>query len=145
MATRFEAVYDSFLNKVNDPDFLLVPVTTRENMLLGYLNSAQSEFQRLCKNDLSVRDGIYMEYSSDLTIEEINILALGMVYAWYDYRLNFSDKLSNMLSTKDYSLAAAPSNMLRELRATRDSAYAAFRRAMVIYSYAYGGLENLKP
>lgn len=143
MATSFDAVYYDFLSKVQDPTFFELPVTTRESLLEGFLNTAQAKFQRVCKVDLTDRDNMLKLYNNDLDNEIIDILGTGMVWAWLCYKLNYSDLLENFLSTKDYTLAAAPSNMLREVRATRDTALKDFSRDITMYSYAVGNIAEM--
>lgn len=145
MATSFCCIYDVFLTKVIDPDLLELPYLSREQVLRHLLDVARSKFMRICKTDLAITDENTESFDNDLTDEEADILADGMVWAWYNTKLNHADMLKNFLSTKDYSMAAAPSNMLKEVRNTRDEAWKAFKRAMHVYSYAYGGIEDLRP
>ena len=145
MATSFCCIYEVFFTKVIDPDLLELPYDFREQLLKQLLDAAKSKFKRICKTDLVISDNNSGNFDNDITDEEIDILAEGMVWAWYNTKLNHADMLKNFLSTKDYSMAAAPSNMLKEVRNTRDEAWKAFKRAMHVYSYAYGGIEDLKP
>jgi hypothetical protein len=145
MATSFETVYTNFLGKVQDQTFFEIRPESREGLLLGFLNTSQSKFFRTCKTDLADRDEILGQFNNDLTNEEIDILGTGMVWAWYCYRLNNADLLDNFLSNRDYSLAAAPSNMLKEVRATKEDAFQSFNKDITMYSYATSDIESLKP
>lgn len=145
MATSFDKIYEGFLDKIRDPYFFDITQELREKILRSLMSASVVQFAHISKTDLSELNEEEKEFINDISSVEIDILATGMVWAWYNTKLNHSDLLENFLSTKDYSMAAAPSNMLKEVRNTRDEAWLAFKRAMNTYSYAYGSIESLKP
>jgi hypothetical protein len=143
--TAYETIFDNFRVQVLDFDMIKVPEDVRYNMLMGFMNAAQAYFQTRCTVDLSDRDDVLGQYNQSLGVEEIHIMVLGMVWAWYNYRLNQSDNLMNYLNTRDYNMASAPGRMLESQRAARDGAWDAFRQALIDYSYLHGGVDQLKP
>lgn len=56
MATPFDVIHTRAIAKLTDYDILKLEPSMREQVLNEYLRSAQVEFQRLCKEDLSDRD-----------------------------------------------------------------------------------------
>lgn len=146
MATSYDVIYNCFLGKVHDSDLVSISSPSiREMILRNLLSASNAKFARLSAIDLSSYDDTLGQYNNDLGYEEIDILAEGMVWAWYNTKVNNSDLLRNFLNTSDYSMSAAPSNMLKEVRNTRDEAWASFRNAMYLYSYEHGNIATLSP
>lgn len=147
MATPYSEIYNVFLSQVPDEILMSLDESDREEMLFGYLNVAQAQFRRICIKvaniDLADRDNTLQQYADDLPEEVVHILALGMVWARANYKLNHSDNMSNFLNSRDLALAGSPGNLLKELRLYTNKAYADFRREMVLYSYDASDFENL--
>lgn len=148
MATPYGEIYNAFLSQVPDERIMSLDDESREEVLLGYLNMAQARFQQICKAqnfNLSNRDDVAQEYADDLPLEAITVLALGMVWARAEYRLNHSDNLSNYLNSKDLSLAGSPGKFLGELRAYAERAKRIFISEANLYSHAFSEIESLTP
>lgn len=105
--------------------------------------SAQADFEKMCRIDLSQIDTDYKEYKVDLDNEVIEILALGIAYYWVSSKVLDSTNLSNSLSVKDYSFFS-PANLLREMTEFRNSLYKEYRRKMTEYTYYAGNIASLK-
>ena len=91
MATPYEKIYSSFLQRVEMEDFNSFTEDEQNEMLLQWMNSALGyiELNGLdIVHDLSRRDDTFEEFEEDLKQFEIEIIALYMVVAWYEPRIN---------------------------------------------------------
>ena len=138
MATPFSEIYERAVLKFSDYDFLKLSESEREYILEKYLMSAQADFEKMCRIDLSQIDTDYKEYKVDLDNEVIEILALGIAYYWVSSKVLDSTNLSNSLSVKDYSFFS-PANLLREMTEFRNSLYKEYRRKL---KRIYAALEE---
>lgn len=111
MATRYKDIYDCFLGKISDYDFIQFDEFTQFSLLYGYLKSAIADFEDVCKKDLEDRDDEMGQFNVNLNAKEIEILATGMVVHWLEPRVLNTDNLRNVLNTKDYS-SFSPANLL---------------------------------
>ena len=143
MATPYSVIHARAIAKISDYDILKFDVSTREAMLYDYLLSAQVEFQRLCKVDLSDKDDILAQYNADLDEEIIEILATGEAYYWLCPKVLNTENLYNVLNTKDFSMYS-PANLLKELQDLRDMFWKDFKRKMYEYTYRTADIAGLK-
>ena len=143
MSTPFSDIYNRAMFKFSDYEFLKLTDVDKEYILESFLKSAQSDFEKKCRVDLSLVNDEDKEYELDLDNECIEILASGVAYYWASSKLLDSDILRNKLSTKDYSYFS-PANLLRELTAFKESLYKEFRNKMTEYTYYSGDISTLK-
>lgn len=143
MATPYHAIHSRAIAKITDYDILHFDLSTRERMLNEYLLSAQVEFQRLCKVDLSDKDEKLAQYNQDLSDEIIEILATGEAYYWLCPKVLNTENLYNVLNTKDFSMYS-PANLLKELQALKDMFWKDFKRKMYEYTYRTADIADLK-
>lgn len=143
MATSYSEIHARAISKISDYDILKFDVSTREMMLNEYLLSAQIEFQRMCKIDLSDRDDTLAQYNETLTDEIIEILATGEAYYWLMPKVLNSENLYNVLNTKDFT-TYSPANLLKELQNLRDVLWKDFKRKMFEYTYRSADIAGLK-
>lgn len=143
MATPFEVIHTRAIAKLTDYDMLKLDPSIREQILNEYLRSAQMEFQRLCKEDLSDRDDALAQYNQDLSDEVVEILATGEAYYWLCPKVLNTENLYNVLNTKDFSMYS-PANLLKELQALRDAMWKDFKRKMYEYTYRTADIAGLR-
>lgn len=143
MATPYSVIHARAIAKITDYDILKFNISMREAMLNEYLLSAQVEFQRLCKVDLTDKDEILAQYNADLDDEIIEILATGEAYYWLCPKVLNTENLYNVLNTKDFSMYS-PANLLSELQSLRDMFWKDFRRKMYEYTYRTADIARLK-
>ena len=143
MSTEYSVIYDAAVSRFSDYDFLPLNEEGREDILLRYLRSAISDFNRICQYDLSKRDDDEMEFEDDLDTESIEVLALGVAYYWCSSKVLNSELFRNVLNTKDYSFFS-PGSLLNNLRLLRDSLREEFHSRMIAYSYDHGNIAGLK-
>lgn len=143
MATPYSVIHARAIAKITDYDIVKFDISTREAMLHEYLVSAQVEFQRLCKIDLTDKDDILAQYNADLDEEIIEILATGEAYYWLCPKVLNTENLYNVLNTKDFSMYS-PANLLNELQNLRDMFWKDFKRKMYEYTYRTADIASLK-
>lgn len=143
MATPFTDIYNVAIFKFQDYKFLEQNISVREGVLEKYLMSAATEFQRICKVDLTDVDMVNKRFNKDLDNEVIEILAIGVAYYWLSFKALNSELLKNVLNSKDYYYYS-PSALLREVRTLRDDLHTEFRTRMNSYSYFDTTLDSLK-
>ena len=148
MATPFSTIYDRALFKFKGYELFKINQDVTEpkdvyEVLYVHLQSAQADFESLCKSDLSDIDLETQQYNVDLSNKEIEILALGIRYHYFSY-LSANDELfRNSLSTKDYSLYS-PANLLKEITATKEQYYREYNHKMIDYTYRFNDIATLK-
>lgn len=142
MSVPFSKIYDRALFNFKDHDLLIMDDDSRNELFFHFLEMAQSDFQHICKHDLSKRDDELKEYTEDLNLEEINILALGIAYHWLKFSTLDDDKLKNRLNTSDYTLYS-PANNLNAINDLKKSILKEYRQSIKQYSYYNGDLTSL--
>ncbi|MEK4289379.1 hypothetical protein [Paenibacillus sp. FSL P4-0502] len=140
MTTKYEEVYDSFMQKISDYSFILLTNEQLDTFLKNLMKSAIVRFKK-CKNELIVNDPI--EFSSELTQEEIEIIALLMTVEWIRPRINNIELLKQSLNTKDWNFYSQ-ANHLKELRILKEETENEIDRLIVSYSYSNGCLKELR-
>ena len=96
MGTPLQNVYDSFLEKVTDYDFIrLNEEDELEDVLKGYLRSARVRFS-ICIKDLSFNED-ETEFVSDLEYEEIEILSLFMILQYISSQITHERNMKNII------------------------------------------------
>lgn len=142
MATPYSEIYNSFLNKISDTDLLSLSDTSKATLLLGYMNYACSEFEGICKIDLTNRDDEAETFNLTLTRADIDIISDGMLVGWITPKYLFNENLQNTLNTKDFN-TYSPANLLKEIRETYNNVRQNFEHKMNKYSYINGSLGDL--
>lgn len=143
MATPFADIYSRAIFRFADYKFLEQDIDTREAVLEQYLFSAKTEFQKVCKVDLSHYDRELQRFDVDLGDEEIEILSLGIAYYWLSARTLNSENLKNRLNSKDYYYYS-PANLLKEIQTLRKTVRDEFYSRMRQYSYLDNSIGTLK-
>lgn len=143
MATPFSEIYSRAIFRFADYKFLEQDILTREAVLEKYLFSAKTEFQKVCKVNLSQYDRELQQFDVDLGDEEIEILSLGIAYYWLSARTLNSENLKNRLNSKDYYYYS-PANLLKEVQTLRKTVRDEFYSRMRQYSYLDNTISTLK-
>lgn len=144
MATPFTTIFDRAIFRFTDYDFLKQDIETREDILEKYLYSAKTEFQDICKYDLSKYDVALKQFDEDLDDETIEILSLGISYYWLSYKSLNSEAIKNVLNSRDYYYYS-PSALLKEVQLLRTTLKNEFHSRIRSYSYRNNEISSLKP
>lgn len=116
MATPYEKVYGRFLNKCTDFNLADLDDHTLNEMMKDWLDSAV--IRTRTSSDLSARDDENEAFENDLSSQDVELLAMGMILAWLDQRIQSTEYTSLFVGGKEEKFYA-PSNQLAELRNLR--------------------------
>lgn len=128
MATPYEIVYNRFLNRTTDFNLGDLDDHTLNEMLKSWLQSAIANVRT--SSDLSCNDEDEV-FSSDLSKDDIELLAMGMTMAWLDQRINSTEWTSLFVGGKEEKFYS-PGLQLSELRALREDIRVEMKR---LHSY----------
>ena len=116
MATPYEKVYGRFLNKCTDFNIADLDDHTLNEMMKDWLDSAI--IRTRTSSDLFVRDDEVEEFENDLSDQDVELLAMGMVLAWLDQRIQSTEYTNLFIGGKETKFYS-PSQQLTELRNLR--------------------------
>lgn len=133
MATPYETVYNRFLAGVTDFNFTELDDYTLDSMMLNLLGKSVV-MTRKCQHDLTQRDDDDQEFFDDLSDLEIELLALGMTYAWLDQYLNSTEYTLLFVGGKEEKFYS-PAQQLAELRGRKNDIRQEMNRLHNYYTY----------
>ena len=119
MGTSVEEIYRKFLGMIEDEEWLLVDDEVIEDLMLNYLENATVEFHQ-CKKDLTI-DYNSMCFVEELGMNEVMILAWGMVIHYLQPKIKREENLRQFVSDKDFS-KLSNANMLMRLMGLEEKA-----------------------
>ena len=112
MGTHIQEIYRKFLGMIEDEEWLLVDDDIIEDLMLNYLENATVEFHQ-CKKDLTI-DYNSMCFIEELSMNEIMVLAWGMVIHYLQPKIKREENLRQFVSDKDFN-KLSNANMLMRL------------------------------
>ena len=146
MSTSYNDIYSLFLDKVNDYEIDKLiddgETDTVDAMQLSYLKSSIVKFYRYCKNDLTDRNDTTLVFTNTLTLEEQEILAIGMIIAWLQPHINRLQLLKQVVGS-EFKLSSQ-ANQLKELRQLKESVKKDLDEMITEYGYNYYSSDTLK-
>ena len=119
MPTKFAEIYEKAIFKFTDYSFLFIIDDIKEAVLQNFLLSSITDFQHSCDIDITDYDLDKVQFNNTLTIEIIEILALGVAYHWLSSQVLNSKLLKNKIHSSDYN-TYSPANLLKEARTLQD-------------------------
>ena len=113
--TTLQDVYDSFLSKITDYDYLKLSEEDLNEELAMKLKSAIAKF--IIADDIEINE-ITETFNRELSYLEIEILAYGMVLSWVEPLVNNVETMKQRLSSKDFSVYSQAKHLaeLNEVR-----------------------------
>lgn len=146
MSVSYDTFVGAFLGKVTEYDFIRLDPYDRNTTIDGYMKRACTEFNKVCKYDLSDRDDIVREFAADIPetdLDEIvDIVSEGMLVQWMKPYFYNADNLQNVLNTSDYS-AYSPAELLYRITTAYQEVKRDFKNMIKEYSYNHGDLSSL--
>lgn len=146
IATPFYKIYNPFLASIQDYDLLEQGQDLAERQLEHLLMRAVGESMDMFKNcsqlELSNIDDKEKSFEDDLTLEEINVLVVGMEFFWTQRQLNDTEKMHNVLNTRDFN-QYAPQNLLFRLREATADAEDRWDRALRRYAQRHVDIATM--
>lgn len=142
MGTKFQDVYERYRARVRNYDFLDYDSITRDVFQYDLLMMSISDFEDVCKQDLTDREDELLTFNIDLSNREKDILALGMVLHFIEPYVYNTDSLQNALNTKDFSLYS-PANLLEKMTDLMNTTEHRLKREINLYSFRNGDISSL--
>ena len=146
MSVPYNLFTGAFLGKVTEYDFINLDEYDRNNMVDGYMKRACSQFDKICKYDLTDRDDIIRQFNIDIPDDEIDeildIVSEGMLVQWMKPYVFKQDNLVQLLNTRDFT-AYSPAELFRQVNSAYNSVSKRFVSMMREYSYNHGDLTDL--
>lgn len=163
MATTYSYIYEEFLDKITDPDLLLLAEDDQEATKKAYLEYAVRKISRHVapKFDLTKRTTVEIEdntsqvyddeepvvieieaFEDDLDDDVIVMLTEYMVEAWLKPYLNNADLLRLHMNTKDFN-TTSPANLVEKIGARYDEARHRARSLRNEYTFVINSVTNL--
>lgn len=142
MATPFSSLFEAFLNKITDYDFVSLPTENVESIMTNYLKSSIVRFRK-CQKDINDFDEDLQQFNIDLSLDEIEILTNWMKYYWIDQQINRVELYRQSLSSKDFAMYSQ-ANHLDKMNMIRKELYLEINQMITDYSYDFGELDELR-
>lgn len=130
--TPYSDVYKSFLGEVQDDFYASSDVAAIEADLTVLLNKAIPQFS-YPKVNIRDKDDASQTFNVELDLDEIEILATGMVVAWARRQLNNIDSLRQSMTTKDFNTYSQAPHINALIRVA-DNAEKRLKRMLIKYS-----------
>lgn len=115
MATSFETIIDKFLGKITDDMYLELTYEDTIRDAKQFLLDAIPYFE-FPRFQLYNYDEDLEQYNVDLTIEEINILALLMKTAWLERQINSVEHTRMKYSGSDFKMTSQANHLSKLLQ-----------------------------
>ena len=119
--TSFETVYDRFFGKITDDMYLeLTPEDTQRDLQSLLIDSIPAfEFPRQSLNYTIEKENAF--FTSDLTNEEINILALLMKNAWLNRQITSIENTRQKYSGSDFKMTSQANHLAKLLELRKET------------------------
>lgn len=141
MRTSFQEIYDSFLNKIKDYDFLSLDEEDIEELCYKYLVSS-IPLVKHCEEKLLDRDDNFYQFNQKLEENEIEILANLMLVQWTTPQIYSITNMKQFLGDKEYKFFSQ-ANHLEKLLLLKDEALSYADGLMINNSYTLKALSDL--
>ena len=154
MATTYSHIYEEFLDKITEPDLLLLSQDDQEEIKRSYLEYAVRKCSEHVspKYDLSKRTVVEnteddssdgeLAFEDDLDDSVIVMLTEYMVEAWLKPYMNNADLLRLHMNTKDFS-TTSPANLVEKIGARYDEARRRARSLRNEYTFKINSVTSL--
>lgn len=156
MATTYSSIYDEFLDKITDPDLLLLSEDDQDETKKAYMEYGVKKISKYIspKFDLSRRtvvpndegsetvDVLDNAFEDDLDNDTIVMLTEYMLEAWLKPYLNNAELLRLHMNTKDFN-TTSPANLLDKIGVRYDEARRRARSLRNEYTYIINSVSNL--
>lgn len=147
MGISYDEFIAAFLDKITEYKYLGLENYIRDEMVIGYMKRAISDFKHICNYDLSTtQDDNVKAFNVDIPshdLDEIlNIVSDGMVVYWLKQYLYNQELLENAINTRDFT-TYSPAELLNRVGGAHTTAKKNYTQSMREYSYNTGDLTDL--
>lgn len=122
MNTTFKEVFEYFLSKIRDYDFVKL---SEEELIMELTQKLKSAFAKASFKDVEL-DLLTNTFTRELSTLEIEALSYWLVYEWINTKVNNVELFKYKMSSKDYE-RYSEANHLKELVSVRNDAYSQAR------------------
>ena len=141
MSTPYSKFIDSFLRKIDDYKMINYSDWDIKQDSIKYMKTAITQFCSECEISNYDFDDVIEQFSIDMSHEEVDIIAKGMVVEWLKPSVYKARAMENIMNTKDFSYFS-PQKMLEQNRALLADAKKDFTNSLVYYTYKIGNIEE---
>ena len=141
MATPYQEIYDLFLQKINDQEFLSLPDEDIEQFCFKYLKTSITKFKK-CNQDLKDRDDTLLQFNVDLLDEEKEILSIIMIEQWISPQIYNIMNLKQFMGDREFKYYSQ-ANHLDKLMMLKDTLQSDSEREVTNYTYEQSDLSEL--
>lgn len=142
MATPFTDVFDLFLTKITDSQFLSMDQTDMEDYMTNYLMSSIPHF-RQCQKNLYDYNSSTRTFNDDLSIDDKEILATWMLYEYLGQNVFRIELMKQGLSQKDFK-RTTQAKQLEALETLRKDVFLEASQMIIDYNYYFGKVDDLR-
>lgn len=145
MVVSYDRIFSDFLQKITEYKFLSLPVSTRNEIVGGYMKHAVIEFSTVCGEPIESIDDEEETVAMQNEIDEfefIDIITDGMVFYWFKQFMFAEENLKNQLNTVDFS-TYSPAELLKQVKLAYDQCGKRFTERLHRYTYDHGDLTDL--
>ena len=106
-------IFDRFYSLIKDTDLAKLSDDDLYKLTKVYYEMSATRFKE-CKKNLDVIEqngDLYI--TDDLTLEEKNIIAQGMIVYWLESKVNYNKLMKNQVNTKDWNNLSNANILLR--------------------------------
>ena len=125
MATPYQEIYDLFLQKINDQEFLSLPDEDIEQFCFKYLKTATTKFKK-CNQDLKDRE----------------ILSIIMIEQWISPQIYNIMNLKQFMGDREFKYYSQ-ANHLDKLMMLKNTLQSDSEREVTNYTYEQSDLSEL--
>ena len=119
MPTTFEEVYNQFLAKIIDYDYLTLTPEEKIILMSAKLKSALAKFKAKKRNIEA--DYVLYEFNRELDDLEIEAIACWLLYEWITPKVNNVEMFEHRLNTREFQ-GFSEANHLKEMQQIRKNA-----------------------
>lgn len=145
MVVSYDRIFNDFLQKITEYKFLSLPMSTRNEIVDGYMKHAINQFSTVCREPVTELNDEEAAVTMENDIDEyefIDIISDGMVFYWFKQFMFAEENLKNQLNTADFS-TYSPAELLKQVKLAYDQCKKDFTARLRKYSYDHGELTDL--
>ena len=145
MVVSYDRIFNDFLQKITEYKFLSLPLSTRNEIVDGYMKHAINQFSTVCREPITELNDEESTVTMENNIDEyefVDIISDGMVFYWFKQFMYAEENLKNQLNTADFS-TYSPAELLKQVKLAYDQCKRDFIARLRKYSYDHGDLTDL--
>ncbi len=141
MATPYEVIFNKFLSKISDYEYINLSENELYDELEDFLKSSIPKFTTARKL-LSNRDETLKQFNSDLDDYVVETLVTLMMVEYLSPKIYESSLLKQSLSSKDYAMYSQ-ANHIKQITDLRDKKKQEAKRMVTEYTYLNLNMDDL--